>query len=238
MIKYFISIGLSILTFVSFGQSEHPELANIGKKISDLTPDGWDTLASTIGDLNRDGIDDLVFAIKNTDNRNFKLNDGLGSDSTDLNPRILAIYFGDSSRTFKKQLQSNEFILLKESPTIDEPFDGLTIQNNGILKMNYSFWSSAGSWYMSNHEYKFRYQNDRFELIGYEETETHRGTMKSTNYSINFSTKKMKTVVTTFDENTEEEKSSVRWKKFELVKLKSISSLRKPFEWTFLGIEI
>ena len=220
----------------SYSQAEIPKLPDIGNSLNKLGLQGWRLLSSDKGDLNRDGIDDIAFVIQNTDKKYFKFNNRLGIDTLNLNPRILAIYFGKSDGTFKKKLQSNKFILLQDSPTMDEPFDGLTTLQNGVLQINFKFWYSAGSWYMSNHQYKFRYKNNKFEFIGYESNERHRATGKTTYYSINFLTKKMNIKTTIYDEQTDEEKSTEKWKQFELKELKTISTLKKPFEWEFENI--
>jgi hypothetical protein len=233
----FLSVILIFYASLSFGETEIPNLDTSGKSISELIPDEWTVLSSTIGYLNGDGIDDMAFALKNNDLTNYEPIRN-GTDSIDMNPRVLAIYFKNADGTYKKQLQSNHFILLKDSPTMDEPFDGLTIESNGVLRIDFHFWFSAGSWYMSNHQHKFRYQNNQFELIGYESSSTHRGTMKTTEHSINFSTNKMKITETVFNEETEEEKTTFQWKNIELERLKTVTSLKKPFEWTFEGIQI
>ncbi|UII28298.1 hypothetical protein LVD15_07685 [Fulvivirga maritima] len=237
--KRSIITGLLLIGgFYASAQTGIPELKQKGNDLSDLTFKEWKIIAEAKGDLNKDGIEDLAFVIQNTDDKNLQLNDGLGVDTVDLNPRVLGIYFGQSDGSYQKQLQSNEFIILRDSPTMDEPFDGILIDKNGVLQIDFHFWYSAGSWYMSNHQYKFRYQNQRFELIGYESDETHRATMNSTNYSINFSTRKMSIATITYNEDTDEEEESKVWKSFELEKLPSIKSLKKPFEWKFQDIRL
>ena len=230
----FLMFGLS-----SFSQSKNPELQKKGKELKDLIPDQWKLLATTNGDLNRDGINDVAFIIENTDKKNIKLNDiDLGRDSINLNPRILGIYFGKRNGKLVKKLQSDTFILLQDSPTMDEPFDGIEILENGILQIKFKFWFSAGSWSTSNHTYQFRFQNKAFELIDYESNESHRGTGEETDYSINFLTQKMKVIVTSFDEETEERIYEETLKEFEIQQLKSIQSLKKPLEWEFQEIRI
>lgn len=226
-----------IQTFV-LGQEKFPTLSSQGKSLNELIPKKWSVLSSAEGDLNKDGITDLVFVIENTDKSNFQINENeFGKDSINLNPRILAIYFGTKSGNYTKNLESNEFIILQDSPTMDEPFDGVEILKNGVLKINFHFWFSAGSWWMSNHSYKFRFQNNQFELIGYDANEIHRATLETHSYSINFSTRKMETTTTILDEN-EEEIVEKETKSFKLKELKSIPSLGKPFEWEFEGLSI
>ena len=220
----------------SFCQSETKVLLDSGGSIENLVPRNWKILSTTNGDLNKDGISDLVFVIEKTDKENIKLNEGgLGSDTINLNPRILGIYFKDKNGKFIKKLESNSFIILRDSPTMDEPFDGIEILENGVLQINFKFWFSAGSWSMSNHTYKFRFQHDQFELIGYDAYERHRGTGEETDYSINFSTGKMNiTKVTMDDKHVETIKKEN--KLFKIGKLKTIQALARPFEWEFNGI--
>ena len=215
-----------------FGQSELI-LSDNGETLENIIPNNWKLLDSTSGDLNQDGVSDLVFAIQKTDRNNIELNDGLGTDTIDLNPRILAIYFGSKSGGFNKKLVSEHFIILRDSPTMDEPFEGFNINKKGILDINYRFWYSAGSWSMSNHKYRFRFQNNEFVLIGYDSNEAHRASGETTDYSINFLTKKMKITKGNF---SNDEPESVEWKEFYLEKLLTIKSIKKPFELEFNGI--
>jgi hypothetical protein len=208
-------------------------LPNNGETLENLIPNNWKLLDSTSGDLNKDGISDLVFAIQKTDRKNIELNDGLGTDTVDLNPRILAIYFGTKTEGFNKKIVSEHFIILRDSPTMDEPFEGFSINKNGILDINFRFWFSAGSWSMSNHKYRFRFQNNEFVLIGYDSNEAHRASGETTDYSINFLTKKMKISKGNF---SNDEAESVEWKKFHLENPLTLKSIKKPFELEFNGI--
>lgn len=231
--KKLITLFTISLSLFSFSQTKLMTLKENGNSIEDIIPKNWKILDSKLGDLNQDGISDLIFAIQNTDKLNIELNDGLGTDTIDLNPRILGIYFGTKSGTYKQKLVSKDFIILRNSPTMDEPFEGFEINNEGVLEINFWFWYSAGSWSMSNHKYKFRFQNNEFELIGYNSYESHRSTGETTDYSINFLTKKMKITKGNFSNDNPE---SVEWKKFELDSPITIKTIKKPFELEFEGI--
>ena len=222
----------------SFCQSEMIQLSDKVNTIDNLIPKNWKILSTANGDLNKDGIDDLALVIENTETKYLKFNDGrLGRDTINLNPRILAIYFKNTTGHLIKKAQYNEFIILQDSPTMDEPFDGIEILKNGVLKIDFHFWYSAGSWNMSNHTYKFRFQNDKFELIGYDSNNRHRGTGETIDYSINFSTRKMNISKTIIDEN-DIERTKSKNRSFKLKTLKSIESLKKPFEWKFNNIRL
>ncbi|WP_428740481.1 hypothetical protein [Tenacibaculum sp.] len=190
-------------------------------------------LDSKTGDFNQDGILDIVFAIQNTDKNNIKTNNGLGFESVDLNPRVLGIYFGTKSGIFEQKLVSYDFIILCDSPTMDEPFEGFDINKKGVLTINFKFWFSAGSWMMSNHKYKFRFQNNDFVLIGYDSSEAHRASGETTDYSINFLSQKMKITKGNFSNDNPE---SIVWKKFKLKKAITIKMIKKPFTLEFEGL--
>ena len=222
-----------LFSLVSYGQTESVTLKESAKSLDELIPKDWELLDSKTGDLNKDGITDLVFAIANTDEKNLKPNDGYGIGLIDQNPRKLGIYFGTPSGTFKKQLVSNEFIILQETPAMDEPFNGFTISKKGVLDINFHIWYSAGSWSTSNHTYKFRFQNNSFVLIGYDSNEAHRASGETTDYSINFLSKKMKITKGNFSEDKPE---SVERSNIYLEKLFTIKTLKKPFELEFEGM--
>ena len=83
---------------------------------------------------------------------------------------------------------------------------------NNTLRIKFNYWSSAGTWYTSTREYVFRYQNNQFELIGFEENSYHRASGEMITYSYNLSTGKIKIVTgeNMFDDN--ESKPEVEWK--------------------------
>ena len=219
--------------FNAFAQPDSLMLGTMGPSMEKLVPKGWKVLASAKGDLNKDKAEDLVFVIQKNDPKNKKPNEGLGTDTLDLNPRILAIYFLDvKKKLFVKKLQSN-IVPVRDSPTMDEPLDELKITDRGVLQIGILHWYSAGTWFTSSHDYKFRYQNNAFALIGYDRYEYHRGSGESTDYSINFSTRKMSI---SRSHSTEDAPAGTTWKDFKLEKLKTISSLGKLFAWEFEGI--
>lgn len=230
--KKSITIFSILVSLTSFGQNEFILKKN-GTTLLDIIPNDWKILHSTTGDLNQDGISDLVFAIQDTDINNFEINDGFGVDTIDLNPRLLGIYFGTKTGDFTQNFVSENFIILRDSPTMDEPFEGFSISEKGVLDINFRFWYSAGSWSMSNHKYKFRFQDNEFVLIGYDSNTAHRASGETTDYSINFLTRKMQITKGNFSNDDPE---SVEWKKFSLEKLMTIKTIKKPFEIEFEGI--
>lgn len=223
---------------IAFGQKESIELSNRSTIIENLIPNNWIIISTTEGDLNNDGESDVAFIIENTDPKLIQANkSSIGRATINLNPRILAIYFKNKKGELVKKLQSNDFIILQNSPTMDEPFDGMEILKNGVLKIDFKFWYSAGSWSMSNHSYTFRYKKDQFQLIRYVSSERHRGTGETTDCTIDFLTGKMKVLETTINDNNVDE-ARENSNSFKLKTLKTIQSLGTPFQWKFNGVNL
>lgn len=71
-------------------------------------------------------------------------------------------------------------------------FDGISIRNN-TLKINFNYVLSAGSWSSPQTIFTFKFQNNRFGLIGLDNNSYIRNSGEQEEVSINFSTNKIKT---------------------------------------------
>jgi len=219
-----------------FGQNTNIVLPNSGHSLQDILPANWTVLAQTAGDLNNDNIQDLAIVIKNTDPKYFKAVNVSSADSMDTNPRILAIYFGESGGSgYRKALQSNTFIFHKSMQNMAEPFNGIHITDDQQLEVMFAIWFMAGSWSRDIHTYGFRYQNEAFELHNYEHTEVHRASGDLRITRVNFEMGEMEI------ENghiSSDEPESLETERFDLTTLKTLENLKKPFEWEFRDMDI
>ena len=78
----------------------------------------------------------------------------------------------------------------KEIRKVDT-LDSISIKNN-ILKIKLNYFLSAGSWSVTQNTYTFRFQNQKFELIGFDNNSYMRNSGNQEEFSINFSTNKVK----------------------------------------------
>ncbi|MFY7730392.1 MAG: hypothetical protein ACOVRN_12800 [Flavobacterium sp.] len=171
-----------------------------GKPLDSYVPTGWKLLAKATGDLNKDGLDDAAIVIENTDPANIiKNEEGLGAKELNTNPRHLLILFQESGgyvlKFINKKFIPSEHIA--EAPCVTDPFsagEDFRIKKQ-VLHLRFGNWSSCGSWYAGSSTYKFRFQEDNFILIGYDEFSMHRAAGNIFSESINFLTKKK--IVTT-----------------------------------------
>lgn len=234
---FFLGMILWIHGLSAQKDSGHPALQKSGREIQDLIPDGWQVLSQAMGDLNGDGYEDISFAVQSPVKETIKFNADYERDTLNANPRILGIYFGKRNGKLKKVLQSNTFIINRNTPTMDEPFKALQILPNGDLQIDFYIWPCRECTSWTSHEYRFRYQNKVFELIGYSESVSNRVSGDEIDYSIDFQKGILKTITTSINEEDEREYKE-ELKTFALKQLPSIKSLKKPFEWEFQELKI
>ncbi|NUZ04199.1 hypothetical protein [Piscinibacter koreensis] len=170
-----------------------PPLPTRATSLAGFMPPGWVVKARADGDLNGDGRPDHAFVLHQTDPRHVLDNRGnLGSERLDTNPRVLAVAFAQPDGGLALALQNATLIPRHDSPTMDDPFAGITVRR-GALQVALHFWASAGSWETSEVRFTFRLQQGCFRLIGYDRSSTHRGSGETTETSANLSTRRVET---------------------------------------------
>ncbi|RRQ49579.1 hypothetical protein DZC72_02965 [Maribacter algicola] len=236
---FFVGIALWALGSNAQKNSSYPKLPKSGMEIQDLIPEGWQVLSEAKGDLNGDGHEDIAFAIQSPVKETIQYTDDFESDTIVTSPRILGIYFGKRNGKFKKVLQSNTFIINRNTPTMDEPFKGLEILPDGEFQILFYIWQCRECTSWSTHVYSFRYRKKAFELVAYYENKAQRVSAEDIAYDIDFENKTMHISTSTVNDETDEQVLETQPTiKFELKKLKTLKSLVKPFEWEFLRLRI
>ena len=210
--KLFIILSLFLISSIYIFAENFPQKA---KTVNEFIPKGWKEISNTSGDLNNDKLKDTIIVIEKEDKKNIKKNDGLGPDYLNLNPRILLILFKQKDGTYTLVSKNDKDFISspnsEDEPTLEDTFDGISIKNNTLI-INFNYFYSAGSWGTSKTNYIFRYQNNRFELIGFSESSFMRNSGEEEEVSVNFSTNKIKTTTggNVFEGNVNNPKS--KWK--------------------------
>lgn len=230
---------LIIIKTNSFAQQKSPFIPENSSDLKLFVPKGWKMILQTTGDLNKDGLADVVMVIENTDPKNFIAGDGLGQRKLNINPRILLVIFKLNANSYRLAAKNSGFIPSQNdevSSCLADPLmeeGGISIQN-GSLKISYQYWSSCGSWYMTNKDYTFRFQSQKFELIGYDDFNLHRSSGEQSGTSINFSTRKMSETTGGNEFNEEKNKPKTVWRTLRPSKLLSLATLTEDIFTDYL----
>ena len=182
-------VGLLLLTGISICvQAEG--LKQQGSSVDEIVPADWLHVEAQ-GDLNKDGITDLVMvATPDSAENMWTRDDGYVFN---LNQPILAIYFGTSQGHYQLWRQYDDVI-----PTDKDEFchheTSLEITPRGALRISTQLWCSMGSYSATSNSYTYRYQHGDFYLIGTENEEMRRNTGETTVVSENYLTWKRQVV--------------------------------------------
>lgn len=222
-------LNLCFLFFVTIANSQNnnPIIPQVGMTIADFVPSKWNVIAKTEGDLNKDKINDVAFVIENTAKENFVSNDRFGNDTLNINPRFLLVLFKTNSSYVLKSI-NKKFIPSQHdsvSTCLEDPLmenGGIEIKD-GVLNIDLHYWLSCGSWYVTDRNYKFRFQENSFFLIGYESSSFHRSSGESEATSINFLSKK-KEIITGMNEFVASKPHKI-WKNIKIQKLVKLEDL-------------
>ena len=167
-----------------------------GNKMEDFVPKHWSAIMKVDGDLNKDGLTDTALIVEQENPNNISITEY--NDTLNTNPRALLLLFKQENGTYKLVAKNNKGFIEppKENSSLLDPLEegDINIKNN-TLRLNFQYFFSAGSWYITNVEYVFRYQNSHFELIGVETNSFHRATGEETIVSFNLSTNKLETTM-------------------------------------------
>lgn len=161
-----------------------------GASLDDLIPTGW-THDETTGDLNKDGIPDLVI-IATPD---FKENIIVREDGCQRNHNqpVFAIYFGTADHEFALWRQYDEIIPKNDSEFMTYEWN-LEITTRGTLRIDLSSYSSMGSYQSPSSTYVYRYQDGDFFLIGKDSQCLSRNTGELVEISENYLTHKQQSI--------------------------------------------
>ena len=167
-----------------------------GNKMEDFVPKHWSAIMKVDGDLNKDGLTDTALIVEQENPENIIVTEY--NDTLNTNPRALLVLFKQENGTYKLAAKNDKGFIEppKENSSLLDPLGegDINIKNN-TLRLKFQYFFSAGSWYITNVEYVFRYQNSHFELIGVETNSFHRATGEETIVSFNLSTNKLETTM-------------------------------------------
>ena len=125
-------------------------MATLGQAIP--TPKNYSTINTALGDLDKDGIEELVVAYDTKK----------ADEEYESVPRELIIYKKQNNKWTVWKKSSQALLGSREGGMMGDPFGELKIKN-GILHISHD----GGSSWKWSHTDKYRYSNGEFDLIGY-----------------------------------------------------------------------
>ena len=192
----FFSFLLFIFCSFNLLAENFPQKAS---KVEDFIPKGWKKLIVEKGDLNKDKIDDVVLLIQKNDPKNFReAKSGymyMPIENANFNPIIVLVLLKDKDSQYNLIAKNDKGFIVSEGKAHEEVLQSIEDSNSITIKNNtlriYTYFEAIRGG--SSSTYIFRYQNNKFELIGLEITEggTYGDDMEFNTYSLNFSTKKL-----------------------------------------------
>jgi hypothetical protein len=210
-------------------RADYPSISQTGNDISNFVPTNWKVLGKTQGDLNGDKLPDIVVVVKGNSKKFITSNKELNVTDFDTNPRMLLILFkAAKSGGYTLAERNCNFIPIPDQPTMDEPFQDVSIKS-GILQLDFIWFTGIGGTTF-NSSYKFRYQNNQFALIGADTCNTDRNAGNVSTHSFNFLTKKVKVAKGTTDNDSDK----IQWKTIGIQKLKNLDDFKKLYAWEVL----
>lgn len=201
---------------IKIPETHYPQLPEHASTAKGFVPRGWLLEIQKSGDLNNDGRRDLLLVLRENNPENIIEPDGLGENPLDTNPRILAVAFKKPGGGYVLAMQNHTVIARHvESNLSDVLENGGVAIVRGNLRVDTQFFANAGSWWMSNTTFTFRYLQGGFKLIGYDSFSMNRATHEIDKISINYLTGKIKIAKGRGDDDGQDK---VQWKKLSLLK--------------------
>lgn len=190
-----------------------PEGYVINKYGGGISAEGWNEIK---GDLNKDGLEDVILIIKGTDKNKIIQDEDRGA--LDRNRRGIIVllnkgnYYELASKNYNCFSSENEDGGVYFAPELNVSIE------KGNLYINYGH-GRYGNW-----GYTFRYQNGDMELIGYDSYSSN-GPVPQYEVSINFLTKK-KLTKDNLNKNDDGDNYEVKYKDiWETIKLNKLMKL-------------
>ena len=179
------------------------DIEQLQKNWGAFAPNGWRVLMATTGNLAGPRSRDAIVVIEEVNPSKIIANTNLGNPELNTNPRVMLVLANDGSG-YRVARRIDGFLPSEgdpESPCLADPLAegrGIAIDRQ-TLSISLQFWYSCGSWFVTNHEHKFRAEKGGLRLVGMESSSFHRGGGMGSRTSINFLTGRKKHIANADD---------------------------------------
>ncbi len=149
----------------------------------DFIPTGWHFFDSTAGDLNKDKLADLVLVVER-DAAEEENADSEYSPTVEGPPRVLLVLFQQKKGGYRRSVRADRLVMRNgEGGSLVDPWISLEVDRGSLVVGSY-----GGGWWRWRLDYRFRFQNDDWFLIGATNLSYHSGTGEMESYDYNLLT--------------------------------------------------
>ena len=182
----------------------YPALPGRFRDAAAVTAKGWRIERRLEGDLNGDGRADLALILREQNPANIVRSETYGGEVLDTNPRRLIVGFADGDG-YRLAAENHTFIPRHVEPNIEDPLQEAALPEirDGVLVISLNFFASAGSWTMFSSAARFRWQDGALRLIGHDLARVQRNSGEMLDRSVNFLTRRVRTVESAIDAESE-----------------------------------
>jgi hypothetical protein len=179
-------------------------------------PAGWKVAELVSGDLNGDGLPDLVFIREEQDAKKMTKHPSIDGYILNTNTRVLVVLLADKLG-YRKIGENPKFVMpafVAEFEDFGDCYKGLKV-NNGLVEASFRWEASIGSWCGAQEKYIFHVEAGRLRLIGSEEVSLHRGNGEKTITSTNYLTGRIKYTTGLNEFNPKSPPAIDKWESFD-----------------------
>lgn len=189
-----------LLTFCLVTSTTYAE--SLPASVSQLVSTNWQIISVAQGDLNQDKAQDIALLLK--------------PKKTEISGPKLFIYFNENNKYILKSSKPfDEWVYGNEKECIGSAFDesSLNIQRQ-VLSIKFNDEPICSNTYSLNYTYKFKYDQNHFQLIGFDSFSGNKLSGNITEKSVNYLSNKIKIHYSNFFPD-KKFKPKVEWKKLE-----------------------
>lgn len=158
--------------------------------INEMVPKNWILVYYTLGDINHDGKDDAIMVVENTDPFYLKKNRIIGPKILNMNPRKMMVLFQTETGYEEVLSVANGFPTehSEQRPCLADPLveAGEINIKNGLVKVALNYKLKCSGYHTTNHTFKFRYENMRFRLVGFDAVQLERISGDATEHNFDY----------------------------------------------------
>jgi hypothetical protein len=204
----------------------YPALAERGAADEFFLPEGWKQVQRLLGDLDRDGREDMVLLFRMASAANVVKQPAMGEETFDTNPWMLVVALKDADGAYRRVVADHALIPRPEDPFLVDPLPegALSLGARGVLKLRLDWFRSMGGWTSWSNTFTFRYQDGCMRLIGFDRSEVARNTGETGDVSINYLTGKGWERAGNFEEKKPQKQKAFRLKKNPVVCLEAVGN--------------